>query len=176
MRKILIGLAVLIALLAVGTYLTPRMIHVEREIEAAAPPAKVFAIVNSLKRMPEWSPWQDMDPAMQQSFSGPDSGVGSTMTWKSDKSEVGSGTMKIVNAVTDKEVHTELDFGPMGTAKSFMRLQPAGTGQNTRIVWGFDTDLGMNPMSRWMGFWLDDWITADYDKGLAKLKTVAEKP
>ena len=176
MRRFLIGLAVLIGLLAIGTYLTPRMIHVEREIEAAAAPAKVYAIINGFKRFPEWSPWQEKDPGMQQTWSGPEAGVGASMSWKSDKADVGSGTQKIVAVKANEEVLVEVDMVDMGQIKAFLRLQPTNGGQGTRIVWGADSDLGMNPVSRWMGFWIDDWVAADYDKGLAKLKALAEKP
>lgn len=41
-------------------------------------------------------------------------------------------------------------------------------------TWGFDTDLGMNPIARYFGLVMDSMLGADYEKGLAKLKQVCE--
>ena len=35
--------------------------------------------------------------------------------------------------------------------------------------------LGMNPVMRWMGLMIDGPIGADYERGLARLKNVAEQ-
>ena len=52
-------------------------------------------------------------------------------------------------------------------------LEPAGSG--TRVTWGFTSNLGSNPVMRWMGLMFDRWIGPDYEQGLANLKKVAEK-
>ena len=44
----------------------------------------------------------------------------------------------------------------------------------TEVTWGFETDLGMNPVGRWMGLMMDSWIGADYEAGLARLKALVE--
>lgn len=55
-----------------------------------------------------------------------------------------------ITASTENErVETALDFRSMGTANAFIAMQ--GTGDATDVTWGFSTDLGMNPISRWMG-------------------------
>ena len=46
--------------------------------------------------------------------------------------------------------------------------------EGTKITWGFDSDLGMNPIARWMGLMFDSWIGADYETGLANLKNLVE--
>jgi hypothetical protein len=43
------------------------------------------------------------------------------------------------------------------------------------VTWGFDCDLGTNPIMRYVGLMFDQWIGADYEKGLAKLKEVMEQ-
>jgi len=42
------------------------------------------------------------------------------------------------------------------------------------VKWGFATDMGMNPIARWMGLMMDRWVGADYQKGLARLKDLVE--
>ncbi len=173
-RRFVIALAVLAAGFVGGSQLLPRVAAVSRSIEIAAPPAKVFALLNGYRRFNEWSPWAGRDPAAKYTYAGPDSGKGARMSWTSEKDDVGSGSQEIVEAIAGKLVRTRLDFADMGTADAAFTLEPAGSG--TRLTWGFSTDLGSNPMQRWMGLMFDRWIGADYEAGLAKLKTVAEAP
>ncbi len=70
------------------------------------------------------------------------------------------------------DVAVDLDFGAMGKSQSFWDLKPEGTG--TSATWGFKMKLdGM--MDRWFGLLMERFIGPDYDKGLAKLKALAEK-
>jgi hypothetical protein len=55
-----------------------------------------------------------------------------------------------------------------------LALEPAASG--TRVTWGFDSDLGFNPIARYFGMMADDVIGPDYEKGLARLKAIAETP
>jgi hypothetical protein len=61
----------------------------------------------------------------------------------------------------------------MGDAIAYFNFAPVGSG--TKVTWGFKSLL-RNPLERWMGLLFDRWIGADYEKGLAKLKQIAEKP
>jgi hypothetical protein len=67
-----------------------------------------------------------------------------------------------------------IDFGAQGTALASLVLEPAGAG--SKVTWGFDSDLGFNPIARYFGMMMDGMIGPDYEKGLARLKTVAETP
>jgi hypothetical protein len=58
LKKILIGLAVLIALFLVIVALQPSEFRVERTTTIAAPQADVFAQVNDLHKWEAWSPWR----------------------------------------------------------------------------------------------------------------------
>jgi len=171
--KLVIGLIVAVALLAVAGFALPRDIEVSRSIVIDAPPEKVFPYVNNLKRHAEWSPWAKIDPETKWSYQGPDRGVGQKVMWSSDHREVGTGSQTIVESVENRRVATELDFGDMGTAKAWFRLQPEDSG--TRISWDFATDAGNNPVMRWMGLMFDRWIGEAYDKGLTSLKQAVEQ-
>ncbi len=75
-------------------------------------------------------------------------------------------------SVENQSVQTALDFGPMGTATAAFLLQPDG--DQTQVTWGFESELGMNPMSRWMGVMMDRWLGPDYERGLMNLKVLVE--
>ena len=177
MLRWLIRFIVLAALVGVGgAFLLPSTAAFKREATIAAPPAKIYALISNYKRFNEWSPWFDRDPAAKYSFSGADKGVGAKMAWDSAKSDVGKGTQEIVAAVQDKSMDVKMDFGEMGFSNANFLLEPAADGNSTKVTWGFSTDLGMNPVARWMGLVMDRMVGPDYEKGLAKLKVAAEKP
>lgn len=166
--------AIAIAFVVVGgAFLLPSSAKISRSIEVAAPPAAVFAIVSSMKRFNEFSPWAEIDPATTYVFEGPDSGKGQKMSWKSANENVGEGSQTVVEIVENAKVVNDLAFGGMGTAKAAFLLDPAGAG--TRVTWTLDAPLS-GIAEKWIGFLLfDRWIGADYEKGLAKLKAAAEK-
>ncbi len=165
-------LAVLVAVLVVIAFFLPRHVAVSRSLAINAPVEQVFSHVNSLRAFAVWSPWSDYDPDMKVTFSGPETGVGSRMDWTSDQQNVGNGTQIITASEENQRVETSLDFGAMGRAVAEFTLTPAANG--TEVRWGFVTDLGMNPVARWMGLVMDRWVGSDFENGLARLKIAAE--
>lgn len=172
LKKVLIAIAVILAAAAAIAFLLPRQVHVERSVTIAAPRATVFSQVSGFKNFNKWSPWFAMDPNAKYTYTGPEFGVGARMSWVGDPKKVGSGSQEILETRPLEMVKSALDFGPQGKAIAQFTLAPEGTG--TRVTWGFDTDLGMNPVSRYFGLMFDRMIGPDYEKGLAGLKKLAE--
>lgn len=174
MKKILIGLAGLVVVLIALGFVLPDKRHVERSIVINAPPEKVYALVADLKESDKWSPWAEMDPAMTSEITG--DGVGQKQSWKSKK--MGDGSQEIVALNPPTHVDYALNFGPMGVATAGIDLEPVAEG--TKAVWSFDTNMRegvpfyMQPISTYMGFFMDGMLGKDYEKGLANLKRVAE--
>ncbi len=171
-KRIFLSIFVLLLLLIAISFLLPREVSVARSTVIAAPPEAIFPYLDDLKRFNEWSPWAARDPDMQQRYEGPDSGVGQKVTWASEHPEVGSGSQEITESVANRRLRTALDFGGQGTAVASFDLQQEGSG--TKITWGFTSDLGFNPIARYMGLMFDRWIGADYEAGLASLKQLVE--
>ena len=166
---VLIGLVVL--LLIVSLFL-PSSAHVERSAVISAPQSTVFALVNGYARFNEWSPWANIDPEAVYTREGPAHGVGARQVWQSDDNNVGSGSQEITLSEPFDRVETALDFGRQGTAQAFFDLKPEG--DDTRIVWGFDTSFGYNPIARYFGLMMDKMVGGDFEKGLANLEQLAE--
>ena len=171
-KRLIIGLIIAAAVLVAVAYILPRNVTVERSVTINAPAAVIFPHVNSLKMNEAWSPWIDRDPQIKLTYSGPDAGVGSKLTWTSDHPQVGNGSNMITESIPDQSVKTALDFGAMGTATAWITLAEDGTA--TQVKWGFTTDMGMNPAARWMGLMMDKWVGADYQTGLTRLKALVE--
>jgi uncharacterized protein YndB with AHSA1/START domain len=172
LKRLLIALLLLVAVVIVGGFVLPASTHVERSISIARPPAEVFAMLNSYRRFNEWSPWHGRDPKTVYTYEGPTEGVGAGMRWSSEQSDVGKGRQTIIESVPNEKVGTRLEFEGQNDAIATFALTAEGDG--TRVVWSFDTEHGKNPISRWFGLMLDRWVGGDFAQGLAKLKTLLE--
>jgi uncharacterized protein YndB with AHSA1/START domain len=173
-KRIVAALVAVVVVAVLVSFVLPRHPTVTRSVDIAAPVSTIFPIVSDLRRFNEWSPWFDRDPAAEYTFTGPIDGVGQTMNWTSDKPEVGSGKQSITRIEPDRQVEMSLEFGQQGTADATITLEPKGNA--TTVTWDFSGDAGFNPVMRYMGLMFDKWIDPDYEKGLARLKTVAERP
>jgi uncharacterized protein YndB with AHSA1/START domain len=177
MRTFLKWLAGIIAAIAIiivgGSFFLPDQSSFSRSAEIAAPPEKVFAIVASLKRFQEYSPWAELDPKTVYAFEGPETGVGQKMRWSSEDTNVGKGAQTITELVDGKRISVDLDFGDMGTAVSVWTFEPSAAG--TRATWGFTSPKLEGVTMKWMGLMFDRMVGPDYAKGLGRLKALAEK-
>jgi len=162
----------LAALLAAIGFLLPKEQHVERSLQLKASPEVIQPYLTTPRLFNSWSPWAGIDPNTTYSYSGPDNGVGAKMAWSSNSREVGTGVQE-VTAVSADRVDLKLDFGAQGVATSYYLLEP--NEQGTKVTWGFDADMGINPMARWMGMMMDKMVGEKYVEGLNKLNAVTLK-
>lgn len=172
LKAIVWVLAALVVIFIGGGYLLPDEVNLQRQTVINAPPEKVFALVSGYKRFNEWSPWAELDPKAVYTFEGPESGVGAKMSWASNDPSVGAGSQTVTESVPNSRVAADLDFGAMGKSQAYWDLKPEGTG--TSATWGFKMKLE-SMIDRWCGPMMERFIGPDYDKGLAKLKALAEK-
>lgn len=169
--KILGGLAVLVLGLVLVAFAFPRQYRVERSLVVKAPPAAVLAQVADLSAWKNWGAWQERDPQMKLSYSTPPTGVGAWSAWESKQE--GNGRMTITE-LSPTKVNYLLEFPDMGMkSNGSMELRPEAGG--VRVVWVDAGDLGLNPMNRWVGLFLDGMIGPDFERGLANMKRLAEK-
>ena len=156
----------------VGGFLLPREVVVSRSVDINASADTVFPHVNSLKATEAWSPWLERDRGTELTYEGPEAGVGSKLTWRSDNPQVGAGSQEITASSANQQVETALDFGDMGTATArFLLEETAGV---TSVTWDLTTDMGAGPVGRWMGLMMDGWVGGDYEQGLQNLKALVE--
>lgn len=155
-----------------GALLLPGEARVERSAVIAAPPERVYAIVADLRRLPEWSPWLEADPQTRFSFEGPLEGAGQVMRWASGNPMVGSGTLTLTEATPNVRVVTSSDYTGFGTSAAVLDVAPDGAG--TKVTWVFRSQLP-GVIDRWAGLGIDRSVGAEYEKGLANLKALAEK-
>ena len=172
LKRIVLGVAVLVAvLLAVGMIL-PSGFKVQRSVEVAASPSRVYPLIASPREWKNWSVWNRRDPAMKVEYSGPESGVGAKWSWQS-KTE-GNGTMEFTAAVQDQRVDYSLHFLDFDMrSKGQLQLQASGGG--TRVTWTNEGDVGKNPVNRYFAAMMDSMVGPDFQAGLANLKALSER-
>ena len=173
LKKILLGLLVLIAAILLFATTRPDTFHVERSATIAAPPEVVFARVAKFGEWNAWSPWAKLDPGMKQSFGGTDGTIGATYDW-SGNSKVGKGRMTLAAIEPPSRVVIKLEFLEPFASTSEASFTLASQGGGTRVTWAMDGP--MNYLSKVMCLFMsmDKMIGGDFEKGLASLKTLSE--
>ncbi len=177
LKKILVSslIVVLIAIAGVLGYAAtkPDTFRVERRTTIAAPPDKVFAMIEDFHRWGEWSPWEHLDPAMTRTHGGPPRGTGATYAW-SGNSDVGQGRMEIVESAPPGKLVIKLDFIAPFEANNIAEFTLTPTSTGTEVVWAMH---GPSPyVSKLMDtvMSMDRMIGRDFEAGLAKMKRAAE--
>ena len=171
--KWILGLVLaLAAVLVVGGMVLSPKFTVARSVAINAPVDKVYALVADPRAWKAWSVWNQRDPAMEITYTGPPSGAGAAWAWKS-KTE-GDGKMTFTAADPGKRVAYDLYFPDFGTT-SQGDLSFTAEGNSTQVRWTMNGDMGSNPLFRWIALFADKMVGKDFEGGLAGLKAVAEK-
>lgn len=142
----------------------------ERSVVVTAEPGAVHAFVNDFHAWTKWSPWEDLDADLQRTYAGPHEGVGARYTWAGKKA--GSGSMVITKSTADR-IEVDLDFVKPFKANNKVVFRFEAEGNATRVTWT------MSGTRNWVfallgKLFFDGAIGKDFDKGLAKLKALAE--
>lgn len=170
-RVVVFVMVLLVGLVGIGFLLADK-VHVERSAKILASPSTLYAVLNSFEKFDQWSPWADLDPNVKVERSGPASGVGARYAWHGN-ADVGAGSQEIIATTPDSEVKIELDFeGFDQPSTSTLAIKPDGNG--SLVTWSMDSELGSNPIHRYFGLMMDKYIGQDYEKGLGRLKVLAE--
>lgn len=168
---------IIIVLLVIGVLIyastKPNTFSVVRKLTINASPEKIFAEINDFNRWLSWSPWEQKDPQMQRSFSGPVSGVGATYDWNGDKN-VGQGRMEIIESSASQKIIIKLDFFKPFEAHNFAEFTLIPEGEKTLVVWemrGPQPFIG-KVMCTFMS--MDKMVGNDFEAGLNRLKALTE--
>ncbi|MFL6682713.1 MAG: SRPBCC family protein [Burkholderiaceae bacterium] len=172
---LLIALAVAALLAYAGT--RPDTFRIERSIRIAAPIVQVAELIDDFHEWSKWSPWEHIDPTMQRTFSGAESGVGAVYAWEGT-GKVGAGRMEITEMRSGSEgsvISIKLDFFKPFKASNTAEFLMKPTDSGTDLNWAM---FGPSPfMSKVMGVFMDmdKMVGKDFEAGLESLKKQAEK-
>ena len=172
-KKLLIAVALILAVLAVVVAIQPADFRITRTTTIAAPPAAVFAQVNDFHKWEAWSPWAKLDPAMKAAYDGPVEGPGSIYTWTGN-SAVGQGRMTITESHPGDLVRIRLEFLKPMTATNTAEFTFKPEASQTLVNW---TMTGTNNfMGKAFNLFMnmDKMVGGDFEKGLAQMKSTVE--
>lgn len=168
----------LLAVLAVAGLLIyagskPDSFSIQRSASIAAPPDRLFALINDTKAFNTWNPYALKDPTIKLRYDGAPSGPGAAYAWESDS--VGAGRMEIVEAAAPNRVAMRLAFEkPMKTTNRIeFTLQPQGA--QTQVTWAMSGPMPYLSKLMTTFFSMEKMVGPDFEAGLANLKAAAEK-
>jgi hypothetical protein len=171
LKKILIGVAAVIALFLIIVASRPANFRVERSATLAASPAALFEQVNNHRKFTVWNPFMKLDPNVKTTYTGPDSGIGAVCSWDGN-SDIGAGSCTIIESKPNERVRSRMDWKrPMeGTSTVDFTFKPSG--DKTVVTWAM---YGKNNfMGKMMSLFFDcDKICGpQFEQGLADLGKV----
>ena len=149
---------------------------VERSATIAAEPQQIYERIADFHQWTAWSPWEDLDPNQQRTFSGAESGPGAKYAWSGNR-KAGRGRMEITSVQQPTEIRIALEFEKPFKSSNTIEffLTPEGPGR-TRVRW---TMTGPKTLAtKVMGVFtsMDKMVGPDFEKGLARLKDAIEAP
>jgi hypothetical protein len=173
LKKVLIGVGVVVALFLVVVAVQPATYRVERTVAMTAPANVVFAEINDLNRHGAWSPWEKMDPKMEKKVEGPAGGVGQVSSWKGN-SQVGTGKQTITESVQNDHINMKLEFMEPMQSEAMSGFAFKGSGDTTNVTWWMEGNNNFLGKAAGLFMDMDAMIGTQFEKGLADLKTISE--
>ncbi|MFM0730617.1 SRPBCC family protein [Paraburkholderia sediminicola] len=172
LKTILITVVAAVALLLIYAATRPDNFRIERSVRIAAPPERVYALIDDMHQFNRWNPFLRKDPATQGTYSGAPSGKGARYGWQSEK--IGVGQMEIVDTTAPSSVTMKLDFLKPFEAHNMAEFELKPEAGATQVTWAMH---GPAPfLSKLMQVFvsMDKMVGKDFEDGLSNLKTLAE--
>jgi hypothetical protein len=176
LKKIAIAAAVIaVPIAGVLAYAAtqPDTFRVQRTASVNAPPDKILPLISDFRNWGAWSPYETKDPGMKRMLSGAPSGKGSVYAWEGDHN-VGAGRMEIADAAPNR-VKINLDFEKPFKASNIAEFLIEPNGGATVVTWAMHGPMPYVSKVMCLFLNMDSMVGADFEAGLAKLKTAAEK-
>jgi Polyketide cyclase / dehydrase and lipid transport len=173
-KSIVLTLAIAVVIVLGYAVSQPDSFRVERTISIKAASEKVFPLINDFHHWTQWSPWENIDPALKRTYSGADSGKGTVYAWEGND-KVGAGRMEITDSSAPSKIVIKLDFLKPFEAHNTAEFMLQAKGDTTDVTWAM---FGPSPfMAKLIGVFMsmDQMVGKDFETGLANLKVAAEK-
>ncbi|WP_420577193.1 SRPBCC family protein [Ekhidna sp.] len=147
-------------------------VHLEREISIDAPVEAVFREVNGFRTFDQYSAWSEIDTTATVIIEGPASGVGARYRWDSENSDLGKGSIEIIESDENMMVTSKMNFeGFEGEPTvSWILNEEDGT---TSVVYTYDW-VDISGLWKFFALGTENMLGPMYERTLTKLKTRIE--
>ena len=172
LKKVGVGLVSFAVTALLAGVLLPGTWQVQRELIIRGPSAVLNEAVADLATWATWRQWRSsVDSAIALEYPGSMTGAGASQVWRSDTS--GSGLLRITEVAPGGGIRFDLE---RGTLASRSQLLFEESGNDTRVVWREEGDLGSGPIAGWKALMLDGILGPEIEMQLAGLRDYAERP
>lgn len=174
LKKILLGVIVVIAGFLVYVAVQPADYLIAREVVINAKPESIFSHLNNSKKLNAWMPWADSDPNVKMNYSGPTDGIGATTSWESTGS-MGVGRAVIIQSIANQNVKTQITYEKPMVMEQVSDMTLTAKNGGTAVKWSV---VGKNSfMGRLFCTFMnmDKMVGGEFEKGLNKLKNIVER-
>jgi uncharacterized protein YndB with AHSA1/START domain len=172
LKTILAVAALAIAGLLVYAATKPDHFSVQRSATIAAPPDKLFPLINDVKAFNSWNPYALKDPAIKLRYEGAASGPGAAYAWESESA--GVGRMEVIEAAAPNRVAMRLDLEKPMAATNRVEFTLVPQGSTTQVTWAMSGAMPYSHKLMTTFFDMDKMVGSDFEAGLANLKAAAE--
>lgn len=163
----------LVAALVIRVITRPDSMKIERSAVIDAPPERVYSLLVNFRQWKRWSPWEELDPAMERTFSGAEQGKGSVYAWSGNR-KAGEGRMEIITAEPPHHLRLHIVFLKPFKAENTIDFTLTPQNGETQVRWSMEgqNTLGSKVMQSVVN--MDRLVGRDFERGLANLRTEAE--
>lgn len=170
LKKILIGLVVIIAILVIVGFLLPTEYEVSRYIVIDAKPSKIHDLVGDLKRWDDWMTWTEQDPTIKVAYGKKTAGVGARQTWTGKD---GEGEIVFTSSDSKRGIEYDMSFN-QGKYTSKASILYEEVGKSTRVTWAMKGEWPTPVVGGYMVLLFTPMIGDSFQQSLSKLKSRIE--
>lgn len=174
LKRILLVVAALIALVLIVAAFAPKSCTIQRDAVINKPVSEVYDYARMNKNQNAYNAWYQMDPNTKTEFRGTDGEVGSVWAWES--AQTGIGYQTIMGLTPNQKIDYEIIFiKPFeGTASNTVTFEAIDSNQ-TKLVNTFvsHSPYPMNIMGLFVD--MDEMMGKEMQKSLNNMKAILEQ-
>lgn len=171
---ILLGIA-LAGIAVLGLAATrPNHFRVERGVFIAQRPEHIFPLIDDLRAMSTWNPFEKQDATLTREYGGQARGQGAWLRFSGRRA--GTGRIAIDRSSAPTQVEMTLEMTTPFKCCNQIEFLLSPEGQGTRVVWTMQGPVGFPAKIMQIFMNMDRMVGTQFAKGLADLKELAERP
>ena len=169
---ILAAALILLAFVLALAMRRPDHFLVARTVHVAAPPDRLFPLIDDLRQMNAWNPFVRRETGGSLDYYGPAVGKGAGFRFAGPKS--GTGSIEILSSTPNREIEMHLHMSKPMRAENDIRFSLDPVEGGTAVTWAMTGPMPLVSRVMTLFFSLDGMIGREFEKGLADLARISE--
>ncbi|VAW93511.1 hypothetical protein MNBD_GAMMA22-751 [hydrothermal vent metagenome] len=166
-----IFVAILVLIAGIVGFFLPKDYSITRSITINASNDTIHNLVGDLDNWDQWTTWKLDDPSIVIFKGALSQGVGASQSWKGDS---GEGKLEFTVSSVEKGITYDLYFDG-GDQKSIASISYADQGATTVVTWKMTGNMEIPILGGYFSMLVGGMIETMFDRGLVRLKNIAEK-